>query len=101
MIVYAISKAREGMTVEDLAPFMEEELRYGWGLLKQGVTRAIQLRRDAIGVVITMECESVEEARAHCARFALLQNGIIDFTYIPVEPFSLWEQMPRAAAEVS
>lgn len=93
MIVYAISQAKPGINMEDLNPYMQGELNQGWKMLKEGITRDIHLRSDAIGVVIKLEVDNVEQAKQYCENFPLAVNKIIEFTYIPVAPFTLWEFM--------
>jgi hypothetical protein len=93
MIVYVISQAKPGKTMDDLNRYIQGELKQDWEMFKNDVIRAIHLRTDAIGVVLTLEVENVEAAKKHCDNFPLVKNGIIDLTYIPVAPFTLWEYM--------
>ena len=77
-----------GATMETYRPYMQAEIRYAWQLYKQGFARDISFRQDRPGVAITVECESMEEARQTLAEFPLAKAGLIDWDVIPLGPFA-------------
>ncbi len=83
----------EGVTPNDYAPHLLNEIKYGWSLLKSDIIREIYMRQDRPGVVIVLEAESLEKAKAICDDFPLVKAGLIDFQYIPFSNYLFVEQL--------
>lgn len=80
-----------GATLEQYAPHMEAEVRFGWALYKNGLIRDIYFRQDRPGVVILAEADSVEAARTQLDEFPLAKAGLIGWDVIPMGPMTNWE----------
>ncbi|TSE10729.1 hypothetical protein [Aquimarina algiphila] len=48
--------------------------------------RTFYFRKDRPGVVFILECESIEEVRKTLDQLPLVQEGFLDFEYIPLGP---------------
>lgn len=88
-----------GATPEKYQPYMLDEVRHGWRLLKDGVIRDIYFRQDRMGVAIIAEADSVEEARLALAKFPLAEVGLIDWEIIPLGPFTGWEALFKPSVD--
>lgn len=82
---------RPDATMEQYGPYLQEEVRHGWQLYKDGFTRDIYFRQDRPGVAIIAEADSVEAARATLMEFPLAKAGLIGWDIIPLGPFLNWE----------
>lgn len=80
-----------GASLEQYAPHMEAEVRFGWALYKNGLIRDIYFRQDRPGVVILAEADSVEAARTQLDEFPLAKAGLIGWDVIPMGPMTNWE----------
>lgn len=83
----------EGAGMEHLQPYLEAEVRYGWENYKNGTFREIHFRQDVPGVAITLEADSLEDAKAAVAGFPLAKAGLVTFETIPLGPFTNWEML--------
>ncbi len=95
--ILAIDRLLPGVTLEQMAPHFEAESRHAWQLYKQGLFREILFRQDHPGVVISMECFDLDEAKAILAELPLVKAGLIEFDLIPVGAFPMWETLFRPA----
>lgn len=70
---------------ESVTPdLLREEMLHAWRLQKTGIIREIYGRTDAPGAVITFECDSIDELKAHLAAFPLAQAGFIEWDFMPL-----------------
>lgn len=83
----------EGAGMEQFQPYLEAEVRYGWDNYKNGTFREIYFRQDVLGVVVMVEADSFEAARAAVEGFPLAKAGLVTFETIPVGPFTNWEML--------
>lgn len=93
MKILALDKILPGATHEKIGPLMREEARAAWEQYKNGVYRELYFRTDHPGVVLMMECASLDEARAVINSLPLVQAGLVDFDLIPLGPFAPFEML--------
>jgi hypothetical protein len=93
MKILAIDHLLPGVTMEQVMVHMKAEVEQSWALTKAGVIRENYLRGDGKGAVAILECASVEEAKAIMNSFPLVQMGLIEFEFIPLEPFTPLETL--------
>ena len=82
MKIIAYDNFKPGVTLEDLRPYLREEVSNVWRLWKAGVVRENYARADVGGVVIVFECRDVEEAKRYVDNFPLSKAGLIEWQYI-------------------
>lgn len=88
-----ICRPVEGAGMEQFQPHLEAEVRYGWDNYKNGTFREIYFRQDVLSVVVMVEADSLEAARAAVEGFPLAKAGLVTFETIPVGPFTNWEML--------
>src|SRR5260221_6752924 len=79
IIVY--DNFRLGVTLEDLKPYLRDEVSNVWRLWKAGVVRENYARADVGSVVIVFECADMAEAEQYVAGFPLRKAGVIQCQY--------------------
>lgn len=84
MKIIAYDNFKPGVTLEDLRPYLREEVSNVWRLWKAGVVRENYARADVGGVVIVFECRDVAEAKLYVDDFPLSKAGLIEWQYIAV-----------------
>ena len=89
----SICRPLEGAGMEQLQPYLDAEIRYGWDNYKNGTFREIYFRQDVLGVVVMVEADSLNAARAAVENFPLARAGLVSFETIPVGPFTNWEML--------
>lgn len=82
MKIIAYDDFKPGVTLEDLRPYLKEEVSNVWRLWKQGIVRENYARADVGGVIIVFELESVEEAKRYVADFPLSKAGLLEWNYV-------------------
>lgn len=82
--IIAYDRFRPGVTMEEIQPYIREEVANVWRLWKAGIVRENYARADVSGVVIVFECEDVEAAKRYVADFPLSKAGLLEWEYIPV-----------------
>src|SRR6266403_2767704 len=82
MKIIAYDKFKPGITLDDLKPYLRDEVSNVWRLWKAGVVRENYARADVGGVVIVFECDSVETVKRYIADFPLSKAGLIEWDYI-------------------
>lgn len=88
MIFLAMDRVAAGVEPErDIVPHLPEEARGVWQLMKQGVLRNAYFRQDHPGVVLLLESDSIEAARAALAGLPLAKAGTMTFDLIPLGPY--------------
>jgi hypothetical protein len=90
MQVLALSRRAPGVTAEDLAPHAQGEAVVATRLMAQGVIRTAHLCPERPGAVLVMECDSLDEARAHLATLPMVQHGLIAFEVSRMVPYTAW-----------
>jgi hypothetical protein len=84
MKIIAYDNFKPGVTLDDLEPYLRDEVSNVWRLWKAGVVRENYARADVGGVVIVFECADVAEAEQYVADFPLSKAGLIEWQYIPL-----------------
>jgi len=85
MKIIAYDNLKPGVTVEDVKPYLREEVANVWRLWKAGIVRENYARADVNGVVIVFECRSVDEAKRYVDDFPLSKRGFLEWSYIPLD----------------
>lgn len=84
MKIIAYDNFKPGVTLDDLRPYLREEVSNVWRLWKAGVVRENYARADVGGVVIVFECRDLAEAKPYVDDFPLSKAGLIEWQYIAV-----------------
>ncbi len=84
MKVICYDRLREGVTMDQVRPYLLEETTHAWTLWKKGVIRENYARADVAGVVIVFEAKNSAEALSYLAGFPLSKAGLIEWFAIPV-----------------
>jgi hypothetical protein len=85
MKVIAYDNFKSGVTLDDLRPYLKEEVSNVWRLWKAGIVRENYARADVPGVVIVFECADVAEARRYVDDFPLSKAGLIEWNYLALD----------------
>jgi hypothetical protein len=85
MRVIAYDKFRPGVTMEQITPFLQEEVSNVWRLWKAGIVRENYARADEPGVVIIFEVQDVETARVYTEDFPLTKAGLLEWSFIALQ----------------
>ncbi len=93
MQILAIDKFLLGTTMEKVQPHLKEEMIVTWEHYKQGKIRELYFRLDNPGVVLMMECHSLEEAQELICELPLVKAGLIQFELIPLGYFQPFEAL--------
>lgn len=88
MKILALEREMPGKRPEDFKPHLTKEAMHAWKLLQSGVIREIYFRADRDEAVIILECAGVDEARRTLATLPLVKEGLIEFDYIPLKPYT-------------
>jgi hypothetical protein len=93
MQILAIDRFLPGTTMEKVQPLLREEMVVTWEHYKQGKIRELYFRHDHPGVVLMMECQSLEEAAELIEELPLVKERLIEFDLIPLGPFEPFEAL--------
>jgi hypothetical protein len=85
MKIIAIDRFKPGVTLDDLTPYLRDEVSNVWRLWKAGIVRENYARADVGGVVIVFELPSVEEAQRYLDDFPLSKAGLIEWETIALD----------------
>jgi len=83
--IIAYDSFKLGVTLDDLKPYLRDEVSNVWRLWKAGIVRENYARADVGGVVIVFECGSVEEVKRYIADFPLTKAGLLEWQYIALD----------------
>ena len=84
--VLVILTAKQGVTPQQILPFMPSEIRATVKLYIDGKIRQWYSRGDGKGVVFLVDAKTVDEARASMETLPLAKEQLMDDVYIPVGP---------------
>lgn len=93
MQILAIDRFLPGTTMEKVQPHLKEEMVVTWEHYKQGKIRQLYFRQDNPGVVLMMECDSLEEAQELLDGLPLVKEQLIEFELIPLGYFEPLEAL--------
>jgi hypothetical protein len=85
MRVIAYDRFRPGVTMEQITPFLPEEVSNVWRLWKAGIVRENYARADEPGVVIYFEVPDVATAKAYTDDFPLSKAGLLEWMFIALQ----------------
>jgi hypothetical protein len=100
MKIIAYDQFKPGITLEDINPYLPEEVSNVWRLWKAGIVRENYARADEPGVVIVFELDSVEAARRYTDDFPLSKRGFLEWFFIPLMVPVPIESLFRAEIDV-
>ena len=84
--VLVILTAKQGVTPQQILPFMPSEIRATVKLYFDGKIRQWYSRGDGKGVIFLVDANTVDEARALMETLPLAKTNLMDHVYIPVGP---------------
>ncbi len=76
MRVIAFDRFQPGVTLEQVNPYLPEEVSNVWRLWKAGIVRENYARADELGVVIVFEVPDVATAKQYTDDFPLSKAGL-------------------------
>jgi hypothetical protein len=85
MRVIAYDRFRPGVTMEQITPYLPEEVSNVWRLWKAGIVRENYARADEPGVVIVFEVQDVAAARTYTDDFPLSKAGLLEWSFIALQ----------------
>ena len=110
MKVIAYDNFKPGVTLDDLQPYLRDEVSNVWRLWKAGIVRENYAREDVGGVIIIFECDTLDEVKCHVDNFPLSKAGLLEWNYVAcgaplpleylfdptVDVAQPWDRTPRA-----
>ena len=84
--VFALLKAKPGVTREQVIAFMPAEIRATVQLYLEGKIREWYAREDGKGAVFLLNTRDVAEAKSIMESLPLAKENMLDHEYIPVGP---------------
>lgn len=93
MKILALEIEAPGLSPAAFAPHLQDEARSLWGLYQAGVVREAHFRPDRHTAVLVLECESLLHAEAALSSLPLVQQRLISFELIPLEPYSGYSRL--------
>ncbi len=85
MRVIAYDRFKSGVTMEQIRPYLPEEVSNVWRLWKEGIVRENYSRADEPGVVIIFEVPDVDTARTYTNDFPLSKAGMLEWSFIALQ----------------
>ena len=82
MKILAYDNFKPGVTLDDLRPYLPDEVSNVWRLWKAGIVRENHARADVGGVIIVFELDSVAEAMRYTDDFPLSKAGLLEWHFI-------------------
>ena len=82
MKILAYDNFKPGVTLDDLRPYLRDEVSNVWRLWKAGIVRENYARADIGGVIIVFELDSVAEAMRYTDDFLLSKAGLLEWHFI-------------------
>ena len=102
MKIIVLAQRSPKVSLEQMRPHFQAEVQAVWDLYVEGIVREFYTRADEGGpAILTVESESVEEARKALARLPLVENGMIDLEYVPLAPFKSLSHLFQAEAQAA
>jgi hypothetical protein len=101
MKVLAFDKFRPGVSMEQITPYLPEEVSNVWRLWKAGIVRENYARADELGVVIVFEVPDVATAKAYTDDFPLSKAGFLEWNFIALQVPLPIETLFRAGVDLN
>ena len=89
MKIIAYDRFKPGVTMDDVQPYLKDEVSNVWRLWKAGIVRENYARADEPGVVIMFECDTVETCRRYLDDFPLSKAGLLEWHFLAFDPAPL------------
>jgi hypothetical protein len=86
MKILAIDRFLPGTTMDKVRPHLKDEMKVAWDHYKQGKMREMYFRQNDPGVVLMLECDSLEEAQELIDELPLVKEKLVEFDLIPLGP---------------
>jgi hypothetical protein len=83
--VIAYDSFKPGVGMEQITPYLKEEVSNVWRLWKAGIVRENYARADELGVVIVFEVPDVATAKAYIDDFPLSKAGLLEWNFIALQ----------------
>jgi hypothetical protein len=83
--IIAYDNFKPGVTLDDLRPYLRDEVSNVWRLWKSGIVRENYARADVGGVVIVFEVDNVETAKRYVDDFPLSKAGLLEWHFIALD----------------
>ena len=85
MRIIAFDRFKEGVTLDTIKPYLNEEVANVWRLWKAGIVRENYARADEPGVVIIFELPDVATAKKYIEGFPLSKAGLLEWEFISLQ----------------
>jgi hypothetical protein len=85
MKIIAFDNYKPGISLDDLKPYLREEVSNVWRLWKAGIVRENYARADVGGVVIVFECPTMADAQRYVSEFPLTKAGLLEWQFIALD----------------
>jgi len=85
MRIIAFDRFRPGVTMEQITPYLPQEVSNVWRLWKAGIVRENYARADEPGVVIVFEVPDVATARRYTDDFPLSKADLLEWSFIALQ----------------
>jgi hypothetical protein len=86
MQILAISKKKDGATLEKMGPHLADEVKHTLEAYLDGKVRDFWFKVGDIGVVLMLESTDEDEARSIIKELPLVAAGFVEFDLIPLQP---------------
>lgn len=87
MKILAIDKILPTATEESIRTAVIPDAMHTWVLYTKDMVREAYFRKDRPGVVLVLECPTVEDAKTLLRTFPMVKAGVVDFDIIPLGHF--------------
>jgi hypothetical protein len=101
MKIIAYDNFKPGVTIEDLKPYLRDEVSNVWRLWKAGIVRENYARADVGGVIIVFELESVEAVKRYTDDFPLTKAGLLEWHFLAFDAPLPLEYLFDASVDVT
>ncbi len=86
MQILAISKLKEGVTLDSIGQHGADEVKHTLEAYLDGKIRNFWFQVNRPGIVFILECANEDEARKHMNELPLVVAGLMDVELIPLQP---------------
>lgn len=87
MKIVVVGTRSDKFTAEEFAPHLDAEAKRALQFVAEDFFREIYSRSDGKGAIIVLEASSEEEARARMSELPLVQTGMLELEFYPVQPY--------------
>lgn len=87
MRILAITRRTPGTTTDQIMALQVPEAREVWRLMGEDFIRDIHFAPNRPAVVLTLEADSAEAARARLATLLMVAQGLLDFDFLELHPY--------------